>query len=229
MPPNALAIRRITLDCNRVKELNSEGIYWIGDESNITRGWAVVCGCDESPYYGGIYSFEVEFPENYPFAPPKFKYMTNDGRTRFNPNLYKSGKVCLSLLNTWDVGDKWSGVQSLSSVLQSIQTAVLNQDPLRNEPAYSNLSLHTDIPVYNRLVFHANLETAVLAPIKSPPAYLVPIYENIRASVMKARDELVKRATELAAIWDGKVEENNFYHMHQKYTFGKFAKELSTL
>jgi len=229
MPPSALAVKRITNDCKRVRELAGEGIFWVGDETNLTHGWAIVCGCDESPYYGGAYCFEVSFPDNYPFEPPKFSYLTNDGRTRFNPNLYKNGKVCLSLLNTWEVGDKWSGVQSLSSILQSIQTAVLNQDPLRNEPAYSNMSLHTDIPVYNRIILHANIETAVLSQLTNPPPYLVPVFPEVREWMMKAREELVSRARVLAAEWDGKTEENNFYHMAQKYRFGDLATRLSSL
>ena len=31
----------------------------------------------------------------------KLTYLTNDGNTRFHPNLYRNGKVCLSVLNTW--------------------------------------------------------------------------------------------------------------------------------
>ncbi len=229
MPPSSLAVKRITNDCKRVGELAKEGIFWVHDEVTLTHGWAIICGCDESPYYGGAYCFEVHFPDNYPFEPPKFSYLTNDGRTRFNPNLYKNGKVCLSLLNTWDVGDKWSGVQSLTSILQSIQTAVLNQDPLRNEPAYSNLSLHTDIPIYNRIIFHANLETAILSQITNPPSYLIPVYSEVREWALKARPTLLSRIQELAAEWDGKVEENNFYHMTQKYKFGELATRLAEL
>ena len=161
MAPSALAVRRITLDTKRALELADSGLFWIPDELELTHGWAVVCGPEGTPYDGGAFCFEVRFPDNYPFEPPTFTYLTNDGRTRFNPNLYKNGKVCLSLLNTWQ-GEQWSGVQSLSSILQSIQTAVLNEEPLRNEPGYSNMTIHADIPVYSRMVQHATLETAVL-------------------------------------------------------------------
>ena len=34
------------------------------------------------------YFFEFKFPTNYPFSPPNVIYNTNDGRTRFNPNLF---------------------------------------------------------------------------------------------------------------------------------------------
>jgi len=91
------------------------------------------------------------------------------------------------------------------------------------------MSLHEDIPVYNRMILHANIETAVLAQLTKPPAYLVPVYPEVRAWMMKAREEVISRAKALAAKWDGKVEENTFYHMTQKYRFGELATLLSTV
>ena len=40
----------------------------------------------------GAYMFEFTYPTEYPFVPPKVTYLTNDGKTRFNPNLYRNGK-----------------------------------------------------------------------------------------------------------------------------------------
>ncbi len=37
----------------------------------------------------------MEFPEDYPAAPPKCKFLT----PLFHPNIYPSGTVCLSILN----------------------------------------------------------------------------------------------------------------------------------
>jgi len=54
--------------------------------------------------------------------PPNVLLRTTDGgRVRFNPNLYSSGRVCLSILGTWD-GPAWSSAESLASVLLSIQS-----------------------------------------------------------------------------------------------------------
>jgi ubiquitin-conjugating enzyme E2 Z len=228
MAPSALAVRRITIDVKRIMELTDSGLFWIHDETDITHGWAVVCAYDGTPYYGGAFCFDVRFPDTYPFDPPVFNYLTNDGRTRFNPNLYKNGKVCLSLLNTWQ-GEQWSGVQSLTSILQSIQTAVLNQDPLQNEPAYSAQSMHTDIPIYNRMIFHATLETAILAQLTEPPDYLVAVYEAVKAWSLKARSVLVEKARALAAEWDNKKEYISFYSMTQKYRFAELADKLMLL
>lgn len=228
MPPSALAVRRITIDTKRALDLADSGLFWIPDETDLAHGWAIVCGPEDTPYYGGAFCFEVRFPDDYPFSPPSFTYLTNDGRTRFNPNLYKNGKVCLSLLNTWQ-GEQWSGVQSLSSVLQCIQTAVLIGEPLRNEPAYSTLSLHADIPVYTRMVFHASVETAILGNLVDPPPFLVPVYDGVRNYVLKARPRLLEALAKEAAVHDGHTETNAFYAQSMRYRFGELAARLAAL
>ena len=225
MPPTALAIRRITRDMNTVMGEPHLGYFYIPDETEITHGWAVVIGPTDTPYEGGAFCFEVRFPDNYPFEPPVFTYLTNDGFTRFNPNLYKSGKVCLSLLNTWQ-GEPWSGIQTLSSILQCIQTAVLNEEPLRNEPGYAAMTRHLDFEPYKRMVFQAVLQTAILRTLAEPPDYLVPAYDGIRAAAITARSRLLTKARALATEWDGKTETVSFFGMTVRYRFGEIAREL---
>lgn len=224
MPPSSLALRRIGIDTQRVAMLPTDtGLYWVTDEYDVTHGWAIVCGVAGTPYHGGAYCFEVRFPDNYPFDPPKFTFLTQDGRTRFNPNLYKNGKVCLSILNTWQ-GEPWSGVQSLESVMRCIQTAVLTGDPLQNEPAYR--ASPEDLATYNRLVMHANLETAILDQLASPPPYLVPVLDYVRAFVANARPALFDVVRGMAEFWDGHTESLDFYKMCQRYRFGELLAAL---
>ena len=64
----------------------------------MLKGYAIIFGPSDTLYRYGAYCFEFKFPTNYPFSPPKLKYMTNDGYTRFHPNLYRNGKVCISVL-----------------------------------------------------------------------------------------------------------------------------------
>ena len=55
------------------------------------------------------------FQDDYPVEPPKVKFCTLDPNIRFNPNLYTCGKVCLSIINTWN-GPYWTSCLTLSSV-----------------------------------------------------------------------------------------------------------------
>lgn len=232
MPPSPTALRRIAKDTSAVMDLPSaDGLFWIPHEScDLTRGYAIVCGCEGSPYHGGAFGFEVQFPENYPFQPPAFKFLTQDGKTRFNPNLYKNGKVCLSILNTWH-GEPWTAVQSLLSILQCIQSAVLNENPLINEPSHpASTNIHNvDIPVYNRLVMHATLETAMYGQIVTPPPWLAhspTVLSGIKAWAIRAFPDIVTKGMAIAEEYDGKTEELSFFAMGCKYQFAHLVKML---
>jgi hypothetical protein len=83
--------------------------------------------------------------------------MTNDGMTRFNPNLYKCGKVCVSILNTW-AGDKWSSCQTINSVLLTL-CSLLNDAPLENEPGQSKSS--SDFIPYQKSIEFKNIDFAI--------------------------------------------------------------------
>jgi ubiquitin-conjugating enzyme E2 Z len=121
------------------KTLTDLGIYYWSNEVNIRQGKAMIVGPKGTPYEGGLYVFSVVFPVDYPFSPPKVLFLTGDGYTRFHPNLYKEGKVCLSILGTWQ-GPSWTSTQSLSTVLISIQ-GLLDENPLANEPSFERGTL----------------------------------------------------------------------------------------
>ena len=70
-----------------VDPLTEHNIYYKHDNENILKGHAMIIGPKDSCYYNGFFFFEFNFPYNYPWAPPKVIYNTNDGKTRFNPNL----------------------------------------------------------------------------------------------------------------------------------------------
>ena len=107
------------------------------DEKNMRIMYVVIIGAKGTPYEGGFYFFLVEFPEDYPHKCPKVKFCTLDKGVRFNPNLYRDGKVCLSLLGTWS-GPGWTSCCTIASILLSIQSLVLHDKPLTNEPGFEN-------------------------------------------------------------------------------------------
>ena len=115
--------------------LTNNGIYYVHSESNMYKGYAMIIGPPDSPYEDGFYFFEFDFPKDYPFSPPVLKYCTNDGITRFNPNLYRNGKVCVSVLNTWR-GEQWTSCQTIRSILMTLVTLFVN-NPLLNEPGFT--------------------------------------------------------------------------------------------
>ena len=153
-------ITRLIKDVKEIimNPLTSHGIYYHHNEADILKGEILIIGPKDTPYENGFYLFEISYPVNYPYSPPVVKYFTNDGITRFNPNLYKCGKVCLSILNTWR-GDQWSSCQTISSVLLALCT-IFNNAPLLNEPGIS--AEHLDFKNYNMVIEYKNFEIGIM-------------------------------------------------------------------
>lgn len=99
---------------------------------------AMIIGPDDTPYSCGCFFFDI-YLDDYPTKAPKVHFLTTGGgRYRFNPNLYQDGKVCLSLLGTWQ-GPGWQkGESTLLQVLVSIQSLILVDQPYFNEPGYQH-------------------------------------------------------------------------------------------
>lgn len=157
-------IQRLLRDVKQIMKhpLTDNGIYYSHDENDLLKGYALIIGPEGTPYYGGFYFFKFNFPIDYPYSPPKLNYMTNDGVTRYNPNLYKCGKVCVSILNTWN-GDKWSSCQTINSVLLTL-CSLLNNSPLENEPGQTKTS--KDFIPYQKSIEFSNINFAICELIK---------------------------------------------------------------
>jgi ubiquitin-protein ligase len=136
--------------------MRESGIYYWFNEADMTEGKAMIIGPADTPYAFCPLIFSFKLSDDYPFSPPAVQILTSDGATRFHPNLYVGGKVCLSILGTWN-GPKWSAIMTISSVLSSIQS-LLERNPITNEPGWEKYTLdqqpakdYADF-VHNRIV-----------------------------------------------------------------------------
>ena len=183
----------------------------------------VITGPKDTPYHNGVYEFHAYFPPNYPNDPPQVLLnTTNGGKVRFNPNLYASGKVCLSLLGTWSgqEGEKWNGdISTFLQVIISIQSLIMVEDPFFNEPGYEK-NMHTATGKkrafeYKDNIRCENLRVAIINQIKNPPEG----FEEFTINHFKAKkDEIFK----IAKKW--KNESNN-----NKLKIEAFIKQFQEL
>jgi len=223
-----ISTKRILKDLNELEKnnLNSHGIYHNTFEDDIYKLNVLMIGPTNTPYENGFYFFNIEIPKDYPFSPPKVKYCTQNGKTRFNPNLYINGKVCLSIINTWS-GPAWTSCNSISTVLLSIQALVFVENPLHNEPGYEkdNGIKNTN---YNILITYNNFKTAIYKMIIEPPMnfeyfnsitikHFIDNYENILNNIENNLDK-----------------HDNFYHlniynMSEKPNYLLLKKNISDL
>jgi len=109
------------------------------ENEDIFHWTATIIGPTGSVYEGGIFNLSIEFPPNYPFKPPKIRFITRI----YHPNINMSGGICLDILK-----DQWSPALTISKVLISICS--LLDDPNPDDPLVPEIA---DIYVKNRLQY----------------------------------------------------------------------------
>ncbi|KIY71465.1 ubiquitin conjugating enzyme family protein [Cylindrobasidium torrendii FP15055 ss-10] len=171
IPKRSLAIAKelAILTATLPTDWNSS-IFLKVDETRVDVIKCLITGPDGTPYSNGCYLFDIFLVQRYNDAPPVVKYMTTGGgKYRFNPNLYADGKVCLSLLGTWQ-GPGWvSGKSTLLQVLISIQSMILCDEPYLNEPGWANEAGTANSKAYTKNVRRMAVKVAMLDALKNPP------------------------------------------------------------
>lgn len=158
--PSQQCLLRIKRDIMTIYNEPPPCMCIVPDKDDMTKIHALITGPFDTPYEGGFFYFLIRCPPDYPIRPPRVKLMTTgDGQVRFNPNLYKNGKVCLSIIGTWS-GPVWSPAQSLSSILISIQS-LMSEKPYHNEPGFERERNPGDAMRYNEIIRHETLRVAV--------------------------------------------------------------------
>ncbi|KAF2172017.1 hypothetical protein M409DRAFT_35717, partial [Zasmidium cellare ATCC 36951] len=144
-------MKRIVSELSTLRASLPDGIFIRYAESRPDCMKILMTGPQDTPYADGLFEFDLLCPGDYPKSPPKMQLKTTgQGTTRFNPNLYADGKVCLSLLGTW-TGPGWNAQGStILQVLVSIQSMILNGEPYTNEPGWANQYGSEASKQYNR-------------------------------------------------------------------------------
>lgn len=138
--------------------LHDHNIFYYHNDENFKEAYALIIGPTDTLYRHGFYFFKLDYPDDYPFSPPKVDFLTQGNNVRFNPNLYRNGKVCLSILNTWK-GEQWTSCQSIKSVLLTIAMHCFTNTPLLNEPGVTKK--HKDYETYNDIIEYANYNVSI--------------------------------------------------------------------
>ena len=206
--------------------LTEQGIYYQHDDTNMLNGYAMIIGPKDTPYEHGFFFFHFAFPENYPVEPPKVTYMTNDGKTRFHPNLYRNGKTCLSILNTWR-GEGWTSCQTIRSVLLTL-VSILDENPLLNEPGVKETN--HDVPEYKSFVTYKTLEYAHLTMIDQfkIPAQFIVFHPFILQYCREHKDSILEKFKSNAKLYKKHSTRVHIYNMATNIDYKKlnaFAKE----
>eukprot|EP01122_Echinamoeba_exundans_P007647 TRINITY_DN2398_c0_g1_i1.p1 TRINITY_DN2398_c0_g1~~TRINITY_DN2398_c0_g1_i1.p1 ORF type:complete len:897 (+),score=244.48 TRINITY_DN2398_c0_g1_i1:337-3027(+) len=225
--PTPEAVKRILADYQELVKAKNPLIHVMIDEDDVTHVSALIIGPEDTPYADGFFHFDMVYPHDYPWNPPKVTLVTtNNGTVRFNPNLYSNGKVCLSILGTWS-GPSWTSVQTMYSTLISIQS-LMNGAPYHNEPGYEEEKTKGDVEAYNKIIQHETLRVAVCGMLERPTTegmFMDEMKEHFRACF----DKYVALAEKLSPEMDGKSMRDPFREPRGKYNYKAILDRLHAL
>ena len=202
MPLALFAKRRLKKDIKELltneEEMAKTGIHTFVDENDITNIYALIIGTEGTPYEGGFYFFLITIPDDYPIKPPKITFLSTASGVRIHPNLYTEGKVCLSIVNTWD-GDGWSASYSVRTMLMVIQCYVFVKYPLHNEPGYEKEteSVGGTVDLYSRYVTYQNIRVCVNDMLEHLSTKLAPFRSVMNNHLRSHAQKYFKRIQEL--------------------------------
>jgi len=123
-------VKRITKELKDIQKDPPTGIS-AGPRGESIHEWeAIICGPPDTPYTGGTFKLHLNFPNEYPFRPPKVRFLTRV----FHPNINANGEICLDILR-----DNWSPALTASRVLLSISS--LLADPNPDDPLVPDIAI----------------------------------------------------------------------------------------
>jgi ubiquitin-protein ligase len=205
--PEQKALMRILSEISSFKTslpLNWESTIWVRvPKDNINLFSFLISGPKDTPYENGLFEFHAYFPPEYPNKEPQVLiHTTGNGQVRFNPNLYDSGKVCLSLLGTWSgqEGEKWNAKTStFLQVMVSIQSLILIEYPYFNEPGWEKEMNSTNgkqkSSAYNEERQPHTIKLGMSDMIRNPPNGFEDVVKN---HFRMKKDEIINRTL----IWE---------------------------
>lgn len=197
------AIFRIKSDLKELEESNLDYVHYYVNEEDMTQIYVMIFGSKGTPYEDCPFFFKFDMPREYPLVSPKVKFCTSDGRTRFNPNLYVDGKVCLSILGTWS-GEPWTCAMTILTVINSICGLVMIDDPLKNEPGWEGAP-RKDLDEYNKIVEYRSFWVAYVDQLENCPDIFLPFKDKMIENLRNTYDSVISRIRKLKNKIDGEM------------------------
>ncbi|KAJ3248192.1 hypothetical protein HDU78_001592 [Chytriomyces hyalinus] len=81
-------------------------------DSDLLNWEAKLVGPTNSPYQGGKFTVALVFTSDYPFKPPKVKFVTKI----YHPNVDEDGSICIGVLKP----DVWKPSNKIADILNSL-------------------------------------------------------------------------------------------------------------
>ena len=216
-------IQQTPIDSDNSVYEASPGCYVCINDEDITNHKIMIIGPEGTPYENGFYMFDYTYNKNHPFEAPSVKYLTTDGKVRFNPNLYTNGKVCLSILGTWS-GPAWEPTMSLRVVCEYLRS-ILTENPIQNEPGFENC-LDNQCKMYNKYVSSENYHLAIYKNLFQQPETLKPFHKTINLKFIENFSQIINKLKKLENIDKYLGKNISPYHKELRFSIKKSITDL---
>lgn len=112
---------RIQKELKEIEKDKASGVTVQVKDNSLQKLIGFVPGPKDTVYEGGLYQIDIQLDDQYPFVPPKMRFVTKV----WHPNISSaSGAICLDILK-----DQWSPALTLKTALLSLQALLSSPQP----------------------------------------------------------------------------------------------------
>ncbi|RPA77404.1 hypothetical protein BJ508DRAFT_171314 [Ascobolus immersus RN42] len=172
------------------KELEKEKWLRIELENENIRNWIVGLYVlnPSSLYYGGYFKAKMTFPSNYPYSPPSFRFL----KPLLHPNVYKDGKLCISILHPPGedemsgelASERWSPAQRVESVLISILSLLDDAEISSPANVEASVKMRNEPELYKQKI----RELVAESQKDMPEDFVIPNAEDVGRAPQKDKN-----------------------------------------
>lgn len=161
--------QRIKKEVDELRRDTACGVRIEQDPSNPNHLTGTISGPADTPYARGTFRVDIVIPPDYPFSPPKMKFITK----LWHPNVSsQTGAICLDILK-----DQWSPALTMKTAMLSLQALMCSPEPSDPQDAEVANMYQSN---YERFVSVAKLLTECCAmPDRDPSAEKHPAVQRL--------------------------------------------------
>eukprot|EP01062_Namystynia_karyoxenos_P024865 TRINITY_DN19730_c0_g1_i1.p1 TRINITY_DN19730_c0_g1~~TRINITY_DN19730_c0_g1_i1.p1 ORF type:complete len:334 (+),score=66.14 TRINITY_DN19730_c0_g1_i1:79-1080(+) len=136
MPHTTAAVQALIRECKAVRKMRARGELPVGIDvapkgDDLFEWAACILGPPGTPYEGGTWNLDINFPPDYPMTPPRIRFKT----PIYHPNVNPDGRICLDVTGGHtgrDFREAWSAALTIDKVL--LQILAMMSSPNFDDP-----------------------------------------------------------------------------------------------